>query len=159
MNKQGKKGFTLTELMTVVVILSIFMGIAAGSYRKAAERSHFAEGLTAAHAVMGAVERYHDNYPDTTQPTFEKLDITLAHQKNCQTATDYCKKIKYFEVTVNNGSVQAKRLGNKYTITVYPETFGANRFAEDTCSQSGGKTDFCVSVGYTACTSGTCKQP
>ena len=155
----NKKGFTLTELMTVVVILSIFMGIAAGSYRKAAERSHFTEGLVAAHAIMDAVERYHENNPSVTRPALKNLDITLAHQKNCQSSNAYCVQTKYFEVTVNNGSVQAKRKGDKYTITVYPETFGANRFAEDTCFQSATKTDFCVSVGYTSCTNGVCKKP
>lgn len=156
MRKKFKNGFTLTELMTVVVILAILMGIAAGSYRKAAERSNFTEGLVAAHTLMEAVERYHAN-KNVTRPTIENLDISLAHLKS---TTTYAITTKYFTVTVYDGYVQAVRNGSKYTITVYPETFGANKFHPDTCQGKNGKKDFCVSMGYTSCNgSGLCVKP
>ncbi len=152
-----KNGFTLTELMTVVIILGILMGIAGGSYRKATERSNFNEGLVAAHTIMEAVERYHAEHTTVTKPKIADLDVALAHQE-AVTGDDYAVKTKYFTVTVKDGSVEAKRTNGKYVITVYPETFGTNRFEKDSCTGKS-KTDFCISVGYTSCTSGVCVKP
>ena len=157
----SKKGFTLTELMTVVIILGILVGIATGSYRKAAERSNFSEGLVAANTVMEAVERYHIDHPSVTQPKIADLDITLSHQK-AVSGDAYSIKTKYFTVSIkSNGRVEAVRTGDKYTISVFPESFGSNRFQPETCKGKTKKTDFCVSVGYTSCnaTTGVCTKP
>ena len=55
--KLTKYGFTLTELMVVVIIIAILAGLGLGSYKKAVERSHFTEGLQAVNAVAEAVTR------------------------------------------------------------------------------------------------------
>ena len=164
MKKIAKQGFTLTELMAVVIILAILMGIAAGGYRKATERSNFSEGLSMAHAIAEAVDRYHGQHPSVNQPEIDKLDIGITNKKACSdlsaTAKLYCAQIAYFRIFVRtDGSVQAVRTNDKYTITVYPESFGTHRYSKDTCAGKDGNTDFCVSVGYTSCTSGTCVKP
>ena len=163
MKYNKNKGFTLTELMTVVVILSVLMGIAVGSYRKAAEESVFEEGLVAAHAVLAGVERYHDEHPAVTKPTIAQADVEFTSAVTaCSTASDYCTKTRYFEVTINDGSVQAQRSNGKYTITVYPDSFGVSRGAADNCRQSDGQTKFCVAKGYITCNSDTppvCTKP
>lgn len=155
-----RRGFTLTELMAVVIIVAILAAVAAGSYKQAIERSHFSEGLIAANTVLAAVERY---YADScnegaclTRPKIKYLDISLANQKNCTANTDFCTKTKYFEITVQDGYVEAKRMkGAKtgdYSILVYPDSFGANQRTDTQCryNSDSGK-DLCVSVGYASC--------
>lgn len=162
LNQVASAGFTLTELMAVVIILAILAAVAAGSYKKAIERSHFSEGLMAANTVLGAVERH---YAETcsegscvARPKIADLDVSLANQRTCTTASDYCTKTKYFEITVRDvGTVDAVRMkGSKkgdYTIRVFPGTFGRYQHIGDACIANtlpGGK-DLCVSLGYADC--------
>ena len=164
--KISAAGFTLTELMAVVIILAILAGVAGGSYKKAIEQSHFSDGLTAASTIMGAVERYQaDNY-STTQPKMSQLDISLANQKNCTSSSNYCKKTKYFETTIYNGYVDAKRMKGStdggYTVRVYSSTFGSNMLKGSTCVyRTGAGKNLCIGVGYSSCdtTNSECSKP
>ena len=150
--------FTLTELMTVIIIIAILMGLATGTYHNAVERAAFEEGFADAHTVMAAVEHYHQDFPSVTRPTVTQTQVEFSTQGACKVASNYCVKTKYFEITINDGSVQAKRNNGKYTLTVYPETFGSNRLKFDTCQQTNGKTDFCVSKDYTDCSGSVCRK-
>lgn len=156
-------GFTLTELMAVVIIVAILSAVAAGSFKRAMERSHFSEGLVAANTVLAAVERYYAESCNegscVTRPKLSHLDISLANQRACTTLPEYCTKTKYFEITVYTGYVDAvRKKGNKdgdYTIRVFPESFGNYQRTGDACIANtlpGGK-DLCVSLGYTNCNS------
>ncbi len=164
--RRRKAGFTLTELMAVVIIVGILAAVAAGSFKKAIERSHFSDGLVAANTVMSAVERY---YAETcnegacvTRPKISQLDVSLANQRACTTASEYCTKTKYFEITVYAAYVDAVRMkgstrGN-FMIRVYPETFGAYQRQGDACislSDPSGK-ELCNSLGYSTCNSNFC---
>lgn len=156
LNQVATPGFTLTELMAVVIIVAILAAVAAGSYKKAIERSHFSEGLTAAHTVLSGVERFYAE--EGTIPGIADLDISLSNQKACKPADSKCVKTKYFEITINgtnsrNVAVKAKRANGMYSINVYPESMG-NKTADE-CT---GNKDFCVSVGYTKnCTANSSK--
>lgn len=156
------KGFTLTELMAVVIIIAVMSAMASGSYKKAVERSRISDGLLAASAVMEAVNRFHaDHFTETnsTYPKMKQLDISFANQKACTTASDYCVKTKYFETTIiKSGTtiyIDAKRMkgatAGDYTIRVYPSDFGSNKHKTPRCIglTDAGK-DLCVSAGYTA---------
>lgn len=156
--KLTKYGFTLTELMVVVIIIAILAGLGLGSYKKAVERSHFTEGLQAANAVAEAVARYYYDNPDASdrrQPAMDRLDIALsnAEKRTCRAVatqdSKYCARTKYFEVRIYNGYVSADRvkgtaLGD-YSIISYPP-FNASK---DVCrgNTQVGK-DLCVSLGY-----------
>jgi prepilin-type N-terminal cleavage/methylation domain-containing protein len=165
-----KKGFTLSEMMAVVVIVAILAAVGIGSYKKAVERSHFNEGLVAANTVMQAAERYYNEQvmlsgtlPSNTPPTLSKLDVGFENARPCTSASNYCVKTKYFEVTLHNGYTIAKRMkgstAHNYSITVYPESFGSNRKKGTVCTftNANGK-DLCVTMGYSNCNSSTCSK-
>lgn len=152
-------GFTLAELMAVVIIIGILSAIGAGSYKKAVERSRISDGLMAATAVMESVNRYYwDNQSasDKTYPKVNKIDVDFPHQTSCG---DYCIKTKYFETTVcSGGFTDARRtkgtVAGDYAIRVYSSEFGSNRHLQPTCVyyNDAGK-DLCIAAGYpTSCT-------
>lgn len=163
------KGFTLTELMAVVIILAILSAIAAGSYKKTIERTHFSEGLAAVNTIVAAIDRYRtDHYTDSQKP-FDgtssgliapaKLDIDLKNS----TITGSGWNTKYFNISYYyDGVVTASRKNGGYSIVAYPTTFGSNRTKGETCNfTTTDWKDFCVSVGYTTCSStasGTCSK-
>ena len=143
--KLTKHGFTLTELMAVVIIIGILAGIGFGSYQKAIERSRFSEGLAAGAAVQEAVNRYY----------YENTDLSDG-SKDCASKNDYCVRTKYFEVIVNNtGRVYAYHMkGNTRQLyyLLWLPSFDSSREGE-ACVPFGSNTtegvDFCKSMGYT----------
>lgn len=168
--KMKNHGFTLSELMAVVVILAILATVGLGSFKKSVERSHFSEGLVAASTIMQAAERYYNDHAllsgsntATSRPTLAKLDVGLENSRACTTSSSYCTKTKYFEITLYDGYTKAQRMKGRtagnYAIVVYPETFGSNmrRSTECTFSNSAGQ-DLCVTMGYTSCSSNQCTK-
>lgn len=160
--KLTKHGFTLTELMAVVIIIGILAGIGFGSYQKAIERSRFSEGLAAGAAVQEAVNRYYYENTDLASsarkyPKIAYLDISLANAKDCATKSDYCVRTKYFEVIVSNsGSVYAyhmKGTTRQLYYLLWLPSFGSERKSE-ACAPFGSNAtegaDFCKSMGYTS---------
>ena len=174
--KMKNYGFTLSELMAVVVILAILATVGLGSFKKSVERSHFSEGLVAATTIMQAVERYYNDQAllsgsntATSRPTLAKLDVGLENARACTTSSSYCTKTKYFEITLekdaNSVYTKAQRMkgstAGNYAIVVYPETFGSNMRRSTECvfdrNSSAGK-DLCVTMGYTSCNSDRCTK-
>ena len=89
MNK-NKKGFTLIELVAVVLIISILSAIALPGYRRSVERSRVAEAGTNLRAIYDSCERFAwENGQDTcgaavlnsvensSKSVFQRLDITI----------------------------------------------------------------------------------
>ena len=72
-----KKGFTLLELLIVVVVLAVLAGLALPQYIKTVARSKEAEGWQVMATVRSAEMRYYaewENY--VNQTNFDLLDIT-----------------------------------------------------------------------------------
>ena len=158
--KLTKHGFTLTELMAVVIIIGILAGIGFGSYQKAIARSRFSEGLSAGASVQEAVNRYYYENTDLSEtarkrPKMAYLDIGLANVKDCVSKSDYCVRTKYFQISINSdGSVSATHFkgtnANLYAIGWVPSFSGERR--GEICTPVNNTQegqDFCKSMGYT----------
>ena len=82
-----KSGFTLIEILVVVLILSILSAIALPDYRRSVERARASEAMTIMRAVYDACERlgwekgYEENACQSAinanQVTFAKLDVMV----------------------------------------------------------------------------------
>lgn len=80
-----RAGFTLLELLVVVLILGILVAIAVPNYRRSLERTRVAESRTLLRAIYdsrerSAMERNYDSYsaiPVASRFGFNKLDITV----------------------------------------------------------------------------------
>ena len=59
MNAKRQRGFTLIELMIVLVVLAILVGIAYPSYERFVQRSRRAEGKELLTKFAGAMERFY----------------------------------------------------------------------------------------------------
>lgn len=155
-------GFTLTELMAVVIIVAILSGIAGGTYRRAVERSRISDGEIAATTVAEAVKRHSierafdsmSGFSSISRPTIQQLDISFPNQQACVLASTqdkpYCVKTKHFEITILEGYVDARRV-KKNT----PGLFTIRAYLTDNQTRchgtaSAGK-DLCISAGYTQC--------
>ena len=103
----ANKGFTLTEMMAVVVIVSILMAVVMGTFRSSLEKARFQEGFQAAEAVSAALERYYYDNPDLSETErlkvgFDALDIGLSSAQACAggITASTCRKIHNFEVQI-----------------------------------------------------------
>ena len=73
-----KKGFTLVELLAVVIIIAVLSSVAMPQYRRSLERSRVAEALELLPAIYDAQQRYYveaEIAPNIV--SFPKLDINL----------------------------------------------------------------------------------
>ena len=156
-------GFTLAELLAVVIILAILTSLSLGYYKRSVEQSRFGEGLSAASAVVEAVNQaYLDQQlsgeTPTARPKVKTLDIDFA-SATADDTKPYSFILPHFEVRVEtNGNVRAYRgdaTSYTYYVNVQPSFASANK-DQISCvgANADGKT-FCESMGYTTCTPNT----
>ena len=77
-NRQKKfaKGFTLLELLVVVLIIGILAGIALPQYRRAVDKTRFSTMMNIAKALAEANERFYMTH-DIYSTNFYELDINI----------------------------------------------------------------------------------
>ena len=131
----NKKGFTLTELLTAVIIISILVVMAVPLYEKTIERSRMAEARTilnrlqaAKHYTMEMMEC--DTYSTTASdhcPMMKHLNVAFAENPNSNGYTFSTKDFSYSllpggtvtGVSTPVNGVCAKRLSGDYAGTLF----------------------------------------
>lgn len=157
-----KKGFTLAELMAVVVIIAIISSIGLGGYRRTVERAKLTEGLNMAHQIAQALARADwDRYNScgTFDTPWDQLDIDSSG-KNTMGKNSLDLEGRFtitLETTPAGTHIKAVREnGEDYTLEVPIDCGLSLAKLKDRCK---GNTDFCISAGFSNCTNGTCTKP
>lgn len=173
MHKEKKYGFTLAELMAVVIIVAILAMLGASYYRRAVEQSRFSEGLMAASAIAEGVNRLymdlqaegltHEEILANMFPTggnfdITRLDISLPGT-SCGRTLSYQCDTRYYHVMVWDRTIRASRRDGIYSdpmqgyfIRIEPH-FATTNKDEISCIARGNAAPkaFCESMGYTSC--------
>lgn len=182
-NKYIHAGFTLPELLAVLVIIAILSSLSLGYYKRAVEQSRFSEGLSVASALVEAVNQaYFEVQMEGTSEEdavrlwkIDSLDFHLPNSSACASASNYCIKTPrgLFELQIEEEAVSGRPVVRAYRgtvaapkdyyIQIWP-VFGSNESGANknqiACVgvNDNGKT-FCESIGYTECTeSGVCTK-
>lgn len=70
-----KKGFTLLELLVVVLIIGILASIALPQYTKAVEKARLSEALSVVKSLVDSAHRFLYEHDSGEEVTFSKLDV------------------------------------------------------------------------------------
>lgn len=112
MNK--KSGFTLIEVLTVVIILGILTAAALPQYRKVIRRAEAANALTNVKTIFDSAKRYkmsHSAWPKT----LNQLDVELADVDEHGNMGEF----QYTLLGEDSGIVSACRLSNRSAANTY----------------------------------------
>ncbi len=150
----GRGGFTLAELMAVVVIIAILAGIAIGSYRRSVERAHFADMRSLAHQVAAARDVYYYDHQyggsSASMPTaFSLLSLELSGTNGAT------YQGAHFKLDISNSRyVKATHNDGNYGLCVYQEANVRGKVSDEKClGITTEGNEFCQTMGYTPASS------
>ena len=118
-DNSSHRGFSLVELIIVIVIIGVLAMIAVPQYGKIVEKSRITEAVVAMNALRGAQLRYMAEY-DAYAATASSIDTDIPASKYfCDTADSPCTTTYGFEtgspktlVKTKRNSLQNSDLGN-----------------------------------------------
>lgn len=106
-----QRGFTIIEVMIVVVIIGLLAGIAVPGYREQVNKGKRAEGRAALTAAAARLERYYSQY-----------NCYPSSNANCGTATDSATAMTAAGIQGFSGD-QATNASYNISVTFTPQAF------------------------------------
>ena len=128
MHKQA--GFTLIEMLTVVLIIGVLTAVALPQYRRAIQKSRVTEAVAMLRVINDSAERLANEFgyrtfksfsgsssPDKAKANFQRMDMFNEDTIACTFGDSYttmtCETFKYY---LNKGGdyAYARKMGNPY---------------------------------------------
>ena len=130
------KGFTLLELMVVVIIIAILAATALPQYEKAVEKSRTAEAVTLGKVIIDAQNRSLDAFPNASVATKSAIDVQLSGGSWTSSSVYATKDFTY---TLTGKGVTISRNGKNYSLFMgNNEAQQANYCQGDICKAMKG---------------------
>lgn len=145
--KKNKFGFTLVELLAVVLIIGIMTAIAVPQYRKSIQRAEAMEGLVNLKSIYESAKRYKAAFSEA--PT--KLLGLDVHFYDATSTTDSTFDLERYRYTFTNSYIKACRIGGNYCFYMYYNHTNGKDYLTCGLTTTGGKYDWiCEALGKTA---------
>ena len=112
----SSEGFTLLELLVVIVIIGILAGIALPQYKMAVAKSRYSTIMNLAKSIAQAEERYFLTNGSYTNK-LSALDIDIPNGYNNPTSSEYC--YDWGGCLLDAVSVRCSNFSAKSQITIY----------------------------------------
>ena len=145
---RDKNGFTLLEMLAVVLIIGILAGIAFPQYRNAVRKARVAEAKITLRAIADSADRQLLNTYDSYDSNLSHLDIEVSNESN------------YWDFGVeecDNGgcaSVALPKFENDFLLFYYSTGYAGGEYEGngkfECCANNDNGKKICQSLGGTA---------
>ena len=143
------KGFTLVELLVVVLIIGVLSAIALPQYLESVERARSSEAMVNAKAVMDAIQRYKQMYPDREVSRFSQI-ADMQMTGGSLTASNSYMTDNFVYTIIEHDALRIERVNHKggTAITLYTVvyTYNPDRGFTITCQASNEEEDDIVRI-------------